>query len=448
MTLPIENSRPRTPEGHLYPVKSGTFFVQFLLFILAFVILYAVVYTRVVVGQYGLGGLGGVDAIEYDVMTRAILSGEGFSQVMFGLRPPLFPLFSAAVYRIGGHHLHLLLFFQAVIGATTVVLSYKIANRLLGNRLVAILTALLVSIDVAMIDATVSAMTEPLHNLLLLMGLYWSIDFLKGERRSSILLTALFMSLALLTRSVAVYFVGVLALIIVLVRPRQWKWAGLLVALCAIPVIAWSGRNLHYRDNFSMSTSGTFILTFYKAVSVESHATGQDPNDVATDIALEIERKMGNSTITREEIAEYPVGRVEDRVTLSKQREAISKRVALERFKQYPLWTVIMTGVALVRQFDAVPDAAVPAGIQYGLLGGEFLFGAAGYWLAWKQRKKLFLLFSHAVIGYYAGITALIFAGLYDSRYRTPYWPFVLMYTALGLAAVFHLVQKRGSRFN
>jgi 4-amino-4-deoxy-L-arabinose transferase-like glycosyltransferase len=418
-------------------------FTQLVIFAVAFAVLYVTTYVRVVARGYGVGGLGGVDAIEYDVLARSILAGKGVSASMFGCRPPLFPLFVAAMYALAGKHVHFVVFFQSVFGAVTVVLGYKLARRLIGGRLIALVSAALMAFEVAHVDATVTVMSEPLHNMLLFLALYWVAVFLQTGRWRALLATAVPLCLALLTRAVSTYFAVVLALVIILSKPRRWYYAVVLAALCAVPIVAWSVRNLHYRDNFSMSTSGTFILLFYKAVSVESHATGRDPHEVATDIALEVERRMDNNAITRDEIAEYPVGRVEDRATLSAQREAVSRQMAYERMTAYPAWTAIMTGVALIRQFDANPDVDVPVPLQLAVTGGELALAVVGYRWAWQHRKKLFLLLSHVVIGYYAGTSTLIFAGLYHTRYRTPYMPFILMYSAVGIVALASHVSRR-----
>jgi hypothetical protein len=182
-------------------------------------------------------------------------------------------------------------------------------------------------------------------------------------------------------------------------------------------------------------------------VSVESHATGRPPEEVGIDVAWEVEQRLGNDEVTREEIAEYSVGRTENLHSNDPARQELFRTMIAERVRAYPAWTAIMTGVSLVKMFDADRTLDFPAWIQLALTAATLLLAGVGYWQAWKARRWLFLLLSHVVILYYAGTTALVISGLYHIRYRTPYMPFILMYGALGILYLYNLiVQRRAAR--
>ncbi len=202
-------------------------------------------------------------------------------------------------------------------------------------------------------------------------------------------------------------------------------------------MLAWSTRNYVERDSFSYSTSGPFTALYYKAVSVESHATGRDPNEIAIEIALEVEHRMGNLDVTRADVVGFPVGRDADRFTTSAARERTLSQMATERFRKYPRWFAIMTGVSLARQF--IPSMLpLPGWLQWAQIGLEMALAVVGLVLVWlkQQHNWLLILLSHATVLYYLALPALSHAGLYTSRYRTPYLPFIGIYAAVALAAL------------
>lgn len=412
-----------------------------LLFAISLLILSVVYYFRVVISQPVVYDLGGGDAAEYDILAKHFVEERNFEHIIFALRPPLLAIFFAGIYALAGIQPYIVVFYNLILSALTVALAYKIALRLGVARRVALLAGLIVAADFAFVEVAVTMMSEPLHNFLLLAGLYWLVICLQTGRWRALLATALCVSLALLVRPITLYFAGALAAVILLYRPRRWLMAVALVALCALPVFGWSFRNLHYRDSFSFSTSGPFTALFYKAISVESHATGRDPNEVAVEIALEVEHRMGNTSITRADVEDFPVGRDADRFTTSAERERLISRMAMERFRAYPAWSVIMVGVAFVRQF--IPTALpIPAWLQWGQVGLLLLLAAVGSYRAWRRRAWLLMLVGQATIVYYLALPSLSHAGLYNSRFRTPYVPFLAIFAALAVFWLLSIVRQ------
>jgi hypothetical protein len=393
--------------------------------------------------------LGGGDAIQYHQLGRWLLAGKGLDNVMFGLRPPAFPFMVAGIYALAGKEPHVVVFFQMILGALTVALAAKLAARLTCNTPVAWLTGILAAAEVAHLDATITLMSEPLHNFCLYAGLYWLVVAARRPAGLSaaraVVGSALLLSGAFLARPQAVYVPLLMAGVLVVFRRGLWRRAALLAALCALPFLLWSYRNWVYTGNFVFSATGSFTPLFYKTVAVESHATGRDPAEVAIDIKLELERRLGRD-VTRDEVAGYAVGQPEDLFAVSAERAAVERQMVLERALRYPVWSAILTGVSLIRQFDA-SDVPLPAALQIGVTTGELSLALAGLVVVWRQRRarRLLLLISAALIGYYAGSTAWVLAGLYHTRFRAPYMPLILIFTAYGLV---WLARRLGNRFN
>jgi 4-amino-4-deoxy-L-arabinose transferase-like glycosyltransferase len=423
--------------------QARIFWNTFAIFAVALAALVVIYVLRVSIPRPSLRSLGGGDPYEYDRLAKSLLRGEGFSNVIWGLRTPIFPLFVTLIYAIVGAKPYIVVLYNLVFGALVVVMVYKLAVRLLADRAVAALVALLLAFEVAHLDAAVTMMSEPLHNLFLFIALFWLVVAAQTTRWGPLLAAGLAMGLAQLTRPVSFYMAFLLALALIVYRRALWKHAAAFVAICVVFASAWSYRNLYYVNNFSLTTTGSYTTLFYKMVSVESHATGRPPEEVGIDMAWEVEQRLGNDEVTREEIAEYSVGRSENLHSNDPARQELFRTMIAERVRAYPAWTAIMTGVSLVKMFDANRTIRFPASIQLALMAVTLLLALVGYWRAWKDRRWLFLLLSHCVILYYAGTTAIVISGLYHIRYRTPFMPFILMYSALGIAYLYGLLMQK-----
>lgn len=413
--------------------RNRRFWHQFFVFLLALGLLHIVYFDKVERVNATVVALGGEDAVEYEQMGEQLYSGEGISGDKFGLRPPAFPLFIAGIYQLAGRQPHVVVYFQLILAALSVAFTYKLTYVLLKRHEVALLASVLLAFEVAHLDTGVTVMTEPLHNLLFLAALFCLIRLIQHEKWPWLVASALLISLAMLTRAGTVYFVIVAAFMLVMYKPRKlWRHAVVLVLICAIPYLGWSYRNQIYRDSFSYSTSGPFVLLFYRAVSVEYNATGMSSNEVAIQKVLELERRLGNTTITREEVEAYPVGRDVDRFSADAEREALMSEMAMEVFRQYPVWFGIVTVAAIIFLF--VPsNLRFPDWLHWLQSVMLLLCALPGVWIAYRKKYWLFLWVTGMSIAFFVGTNALTFAGLWASRYRTPFMPFVVMYAALGI---------------
>jgi 4-amino-4-deoxy-L-arabinose transferase-like glycosyltransferase len=441
--MPAAIQTPNDPRS----ARARIFWKTFAIFAVALAALVVVYVVRVLIPQPSMRALGGGDPYEYDRLAKSLLRGEGFSNIIWGLRTPGFPLFVTLIYALVGPQPYVVVILNLMLGALNVVLIYKLAALLLEDRTAATISALLLAVEVAHLDAAVTVMSEPLHNLFLFIALFWLVVTIKTGRWGALLAAGVAMGVALLTRPVSFYLAILLALALIVYRRGLWKHAVVFAAICVVFASAWSYRNLYYVNNFSLTTTGSYTTLFYKMVSVESHATGRPPEEVGIDMAWEVEQRLGNTDVTREEIEEYSVGRSENLHGNDPARQELFRTMIMERVRAYPAWTVIMTGVSLVKMFDANRTIHFPAWAQLALMAATLLLAGIGYWRAWKERRWLFLLLSHIVILYYAGTTAVVISGLYHIRYRTPFMPFVLMYSALGILYLYGLItQGRADR--
>lgn len=412
-------------------------------------VLWVVYYLRITlrpgfVYEYDSG-----DAYMYNALAQSLVRGEGFSNLIFGLRPPTPVLPLAAVYALAGYQPELAVFYNAAWGALTCVLTLKVAVMLLPERRAALAAALLLAIEVAFVDANTTMFSEPVHNLLMMVGLYFVVRLLRGGPWHLAFGAGLGVGGALLSRAISANFLFVFV-ILVLLYPhplRHWRAALTILAVGAACYGLWIGRNYYYVGNPNLSTTGAFTLLFYRSVAAEHNATGRDPDDIAIKLKLELESRLGVD-LTEADIAaikDYPVGRDEDLYANDPRRQVESKAMAQERLLRYPFWSAALTPVYLARQFDANSALMLPRAVQFVLTGSLLLLALAGYFEAWREalrsRRWDFLLLSHLVIGYYAGVVAVAVAGLWHVRYRTPYLPFVVMYSGWGLILIWDRIK-------
>ena len=108
------------------------------------------------------------DGVDYDLLARNLLASKGYALYSgpTAFRPPGYPLFLAGLYAAGEGSLAILRGLQAVLGAATCAVAYRIA-RLLFSRRAALLAALLVAVHPVLLYLCGIVYPELLVSLLL-----------------------------------------------------------------------------------------------------------------------------------------------------------------------------------------------------------------------------------------------------------------------------------------
>ena len=92
------------------------------------------------------------DGITYDMIARSLLAGKGFgTEAPTAFRPPVYPLFVALIYAVGGHSIAVLRIVQAVLGAVTTVVTYRVAMLIFSRPRLSLLAAALVALHPVLI---------------------------------------------------------------------------------------------------------------------------------------------------------------------------------------------------------------------------------------------------------------------------------------------------------
>jgi len=248
-----------------------------------------------------------MDALYHDRWAASIASGDWIGNEVF-FRAPLYPYFLGVVYAIFGHSYWIARVVQAVIGAASCVLVYRIGRRLYGP-----VTGVVAGILAALLATSVYYEAELLLVVLEIFLLLLAVDRLlaaaeaegRGRVPGRALAAGFVLGLAAITRPNFVVFIPV-ALFFLLRRLRRYgraAWAAALVlylAGAAAPIGVVLVRNYAVGNDFvPIASQGG--LNFY---------LGNNPAaDGMAAVAPEFSRTWYGGLRDAERLAEEAVGK-------------------------------------------------------------------------------------------------------------------------------------------
>ena len=136
------------------------------------------------------------------------------------MRPPLYPLFIAAIQGIWGDGIRAVQAAQALIVAATVAVFYLLARRIFDLKLSLVVTALLALYIPFTIRAAL-IMSEALFIFLLILAIYLAVCSFQTQRGKYYIAFGIVLALASLTRPVTMLLPLVLVPILVVVSREQ-----------------------------------------------------------------------------------------------------------------------------------------------------------------------------------------------------------------------------------
>jgi 4-amino-4-deoxy-L-arabinose transferase-like glycosyltransferase len=208
-------------------------------------------------------------------MARAFLGGGGLGFQ----HPPVYPLFLAAFLKFGDWGVSLARWVQIFLSAAAAPLAYRISMALKPSRGAALIAGAFVVVNPMLIYFSARMMSEvPFVALFLGFLLAWLTAWRSG-RLGPAALSGVLGGLAALTRGVILPFGGVLALVALIRRREQPKWAALVAAcgLCWAGTVApWTARNwVVYHHFVPISIQGGWNLYEGQTVDPEQIRYGR-----------------------------------------------------------------------------------------------------------------------------------------------------------------------------
>lgn len=191
-----------------------------------------------------------VDNYYHHNLALAIANGNLLGDTTY-FRAPFYIYTLAMLYKLFGFSLWVGRIFGLLIGLATVVTTYKIAD-LIFNKRVALFASILVCFYPAIIYFESELLLDAYFMLLLELAVYFFLKHFKQSDKKSILLSAIFLGLSIITRPTALIVLPVFALIVLFKKNeigRKLKYLFLFLAPLIIIIAPVTIRNIVVADD-------------------------------------------------------------------------------------------------------------------------------------------------------------------------------------------------------
>ena len=381
--------------------------------------------------------------LQYDMYATNLLEGKGFRidgllsvtggerpgefglDTLYSFKPPLYPAFLAAVYRLMGRNFVAVGLAQAVLGALTCLLAFRVARRIFDGRTAAITAAVLALYPyhvfmVGRVSDTTLFTTLTVASVLLLYRLGQAPSALNG------LAAGLVTGLAILCRPNLVFFVPVAALWLLLTtRPgvRAWGSALTFAAGVVLALAPWAARNFRVHEQFVLlGTNGGYTFWQSNNPSTEKHLRMRSDLDAVAFTEGIDWRKQELS-----KLSEVGQDRWFYRQGLDFVRERPGAFLGLAWLKLRGLWG-----------WTLYPESGGRIkNLAYSLSYGPLLLLAVAGFIAARRFRETSL-----ILGLVAAFS-LVYAVFYGKTiYRTPMDPLLFVFSAYCLGRIWELLRR------
>ena len=195
-----------------------------------------------------------VDSLYYISSARNLIAGIGMGRVTgLGILkpmthyPPFYSIALSVFHMLGGPELSTARWISILAFGLSIVLVGLIVYQRTHSRFFGIFSAILILLSNPILRNFSWAMTEPLYIVLMLLSFLFFGVYLRNSLNHWLILTAIFTSLALLTRYVGFSLVGAFCIVLILNRQHIWrkrmKDLVIFLAITLLPTLLWLVRN-------------------------------------------------------------------------------------------------------------------------------------------------------------------------------------------------------------
>lgn len=384
------------------------------------------------------------DYVLYSVGARDFAENGNFTNSIFLVRPPLFPLF---VWLLGDNDTWVL-FANAVIGGLIAPFTYVLGKQLGLKERWSLLAAFIVAVDILSVRYSAFLAPEAIANLttLLVFNCLLAAVHVESKWRSAgwAVMAALILLVSAYTRP-AIYLIWTgLSLWLLVAYRRKWLSWVLFAALSVGGIQAWTYHNGQVFGNQTFSTVSAFTLTFYRAAAVENLATDMTIDEVYMDITRRVEEKLGNDPSLADSGTRFGYH------AASPEIEEALVDVSMEIFREYPVVYVATIPVGFLRMYDLAPRVPplerifdwqhYPTYIWNWLL---VLLPVYGLWRAIREKNWLLFWTVFLAAGYFTVGTLLVKSAGMEGRERTMLTPFQAVATIYAVSWLYQGWQKK-----
>ncbi len=415
--------------------SNGWLWAVFVLAIVARVTYAAVIYTpdfsAFETGDYAL----------YRIGADHIMTNGDFSNSLFLVRPPLFPVWIAVL----GNNPALVVIGNILFGALTASLGMVFAWSLGLSRRAGQFVGVFLAIEPTTVIYSAFLGPEPLANLFLLAALIALVKAVRAEYGIGWSVGAGLALVASMYVRPASYLFWIPVAIGWLIYDRRWRqtWqrvAGFVV-VSAVGVGAWTAHNAIVFATPSFSSIGPYTMVYYRAASVERIATGQPIDAVYVSINERVAEYAG---LQLDHIDE---GTRHGFLAAPPNVQAALNRVAGEIFRANPLITLATFPIGFARMYGLFPDEWMVFTVGLVIFNGVFTLGAViGVVMAVKEKRWFLLGMTLLPVLYYTAGTLIVKSAGMDTRERSMLEPMLAILFTLTVTAVWKRVKGRGDK--
>ena len=250
------------------------------------------------------------DAKAYHEIAVGLLDNQPIPD-LHTTRTPIFPSFIAAIYFISGINPWAVMLIHIILSVVNVWILFLLA-RILFNSTVALIAALFMAIEPYQIYYCTTLQTETLFLFFFLISVYTMINCIYNRSWKMLVLSALAMGLATLTRPISMYipFIFLIWLFLAahLTRNTKIYFGAVYGILFLISTLPWAYRNYEHYGYFKISNlSGNLLL--WMSSAMESETTGEPIPDIFTrkynDFSERLDSSNRNSFAVSELLTEH-----------------------------------------------------------------------------------------------------------------------------------------------
>jgi len=374
------------------------------------------------------------DGVEYYKIALSLSSGHGFSLepgVPTPIRPPLYPLFLAAIYRLGGHSYALVRVIQAFLGAFTCVFIYLITLKMFTKK-IAGLAALLYTFYPIAFAYTSMILTETSFTFLFALIILLYMNAVEKNKILLFVLAGIMLGLATSTRGTLLFF-PIFLLIVGWTTDGRFIRKWLLLVLSMILIMApWTIRNFYRFQKFiPVCTTGVGLGLWASGYE----ASGQGGYLEAVGKGISLTKRYPSDRIL------YEKRLSEEGFLWIKQNPVNYFLVALKRFPRF-WWSSHSSILGVDRP---IPEYLknknyLHLSVRLGLLGLHgiiLVLALIGMVFSFKDWRKCLIL--AAILVYFTG-TIAFYQG---PRCTQPAMPFLFIFVSVALVNIYAVARKR-----
>ena len=210
--------------------------------------------------------------------TNAISNGH-FWDYPSALRTPVYPLFLA----IFQSQITLIILAQMILGVVTVFFTYQIAKMVFNDEKITIFSGVLLAFSLESITHSYYLLSETLFTCLFVAAIYAFIHAKKSQKTSFLMLSAVLLSLSILTRPFALYF-PVILIGFIIFDQKPWlsriKNVFVFIIIISLLIGGWMLRNRMVVGVTTISTISSHNLLYYNAASLVAAQRDRNEQEV------------------------------------------------------------------------------------------------------------------------------------------------------------------------